>query len=159
MATATKLRSPYARLAQAMKDLGPTAPKIGNNPHFNSGFCPLPDLMKIVRPALEANDIMLVQPLFQTSIVGTVGVGTELRCALTGELLVRSELVMPCDPGNPQKATSSITYGRRTGITSILGLAEADDDGNSASKKTPRKGSTNGTPETAAGGAAGNDIW
>ena len=156
MATATK-KGPYARLAKAMKELGPTAPKVGNNPHFSSGFCPLPDLMEIVRPPLESNDIMLTQPLFQTGIVGTVGVGTELRCALTGELLVRSELVMPCDAQNPQKATSSITYGRRTGITSILGLAEADDDGNSASKKTPRKGAPAATAENS--GASSSDIW
>jgi hypothetical protein len=151
--TTKKAENAYTRLAKAMAELGPTAPKIGNNPHFNSGFCPLPELMKIVHPVLQSNDLILTQPLFQTGIQGTVGVGTELRCSLTGELLVRSELVMPCDATNPQKATSSVTYGRRTGVTSILGIAEADDDGNTASKKTPKKGGS----APAAGGS--KDIW
>ena len=41
---------------------------------------------------------------------------------------------MPADP-NPQKIGSVITYGRRYGLSAMVGIAQHDDDANSVSKQ------------------------
>ncbi len=143
--TGTKVDGPYVRLARALKALGPTAVKGATNPHFRSGYVKLPDLLEFVRPELEKEDLILAQPLCDLGRPDVIGVQTMVLDAFDGAILLQSCLPIPtrCEKtdkqGNvtyiidPQKATSAVTYARRTGITSLLGIGEKDDDGNAAS--------------------------
>ena len=143
--TGTTVDGPYVRLARALKALGPTAVKGATNPHFRSGYVKLPDLLEFVRPELEKEDLILTQPLQDLGRPDVIGVCTLIIDAITGDELLESCLPIPtrCEKtdkqGNmvicidPQKATSAVTYARRTGITSLLGIGEKDDDGNAAS--------------------------
>ena len=47
---------------------------------------------------------------------------------------VRSKLKMPVTKADAQGIGSTITYGRRYGLSAICGIAQYDDDGNSISK-------------------------
>jgi len=135
----------FIRLARALKALGPTAVKGSTNPHFRSGYVKLPDLLEFVRPELEKEDLILTQPLMDLGRPDVIGVQTMIIDAHTGNMLISSCLAIPtrCEKtdkqGNvvicidPQKATSAVTYARRTGLTSLLGIGEKDDDGNTAS--------------------------
>lgn len=147
-------RDAWGRLTAALAELGPTAPKLATNPGFkNAKFIPLPALMELVRPVLESHGLILSQQMFNPGFPGATGIGTQIIDSISGATLLTSELVLPSDPNNPQKAMHAVTYGRRAGITSILGIAEADDDGNSAVPDGPRReGPDNGgvTPSTGA---------
>lgn len=143
----------YMELLEVLNGLGATIDKSAVNPHFKSGYVPLPELLPIVKPALAARNFLLVQPLFDTGRPNTVGVRTIVIDATNGQIMLDSQFAIPCDGTNPQKATSSVTYGRRTGITSLVGIAEKDDDGNTASK--PAAQPSAGATAPAAGGSQG----
>ena len=100
--------------------------------------------MKLVHPVLQKHGLVLIQGGCEAP-QGYVGVLTQIVDGITGRLLVNSELQVPCDvrkinkegqetfESNAQKGIGAVTYGRRTGITSALAIAEEDDDGNEAS--------------------------
>lgn len=52
----------------------------------------------------------------------------------SGEFIDSTNFIDPVKP-DPQGVTSAITYGRRTDLCSIIGLATEDDDGNAASAR------------------------
>jgi hypothetical protein len=152
---ASKKPSGYERLLAAQTTLGPTAEKSKRNPAFaGAKFIPLPALMELVHPVLIENALILTQGGCPAP-VGYVGVLTRIIDALSGDVLAESNMQVPCLPENPQKGIGAVTYGRRTGITCVLAIAEADDDGNACSKpdKTSR-------PEAgASGGPERKDLW
>ena len=132
----TNEKTAHRRFYEALVELGPTAPKLAKNPHFNSGFCPLPELLKIVCPVLHAHDLYLTQSQSPASHLGLAGLNTYVVSADDGLVVAESHAEIPYVGTDPQKWTTAITYARRTGITSVMALGEADDDGNSASKAT-----------------------
>lgn len=133
------MTKPSELFFKAQQALGPTAPKIAQNPHFRSGYCPLWKLMEIVREALEPNDLYLTQPMAPATRDGYVRVITRIKYKLTGEVVEESDFEIPTPSSDPQKATAAVTYARRTSITSLMGIAEADDDGNEASSTAEKK--------------------
>ena len=47
---------------------------------------------------------------------------------------IKSRLKMPVEKITAQSIGSTITYGRRYGLSAITGIAQYDDDGNAASQ-------------------------
>ena len=145
--------APFQALLNAQAELGPTVLKDEVNPAYRGAkYIQLPDLMALVHPVCQKNGLVLIQGGAITGVAGTVGVLTQVVHAATGTLLVNSIIQVPCKENDPQKGIGAVTYGRRTGITSAFAIAEADDDGNEASKEEAPKRENSG-------GSTKKDLW
>src|SRR6056300_1108784 len=98
--------------------------KDSTNPFYNSKYFDVNQLVEAVRPALIAEDLLLLQPI-RDNQVGTIIIDTE-----SGDS-VEAFLPLP-DLQDPQKIGSCITYYRRYTLHSLLGIEAEDDDGNKA---------------------------
>jgi hypothetical protein len=134
---ATALHQAQGKLTTAKKD--------AVNPHFKSKYADLGAVWDAARPVLQANGLVVTQT-FSGDTGEAVTIDTTLIHS-SGEWLSSSLTLKPTKP-DPQGIGSAITYGRRYGLSAILGIvADEDDDGNAASasqaKSTP---SPIGTP-------------
>lgn len=113
-----------ARAQLAFKAIG----KGHENSHFHSKYADIADVLEVVRPALAAEGIAVVQPVRITEQ------GCELVTALLkGTERMESVFPMP-DNLQPQQTLSWLTYMRRGMLCSFVGVHPAgeDDDGNDA---------------------------
>lgn len=99
--------------------------KDSTNPFFNSKYFDVNQLIEAVRPALIAEDLLLLQPIENGSV------GTKIVDVDSGDS-VEAFLPLP-DLSDPQKIGSAITYYRRYTLQSLLGIEAEDDDANLAS--------------------------
>jgi hypothetical protein len=107
--------------------------KDGKNPHFNSTFASLPGIMEVLNPVLQKNDLFLAQ-VMDCSERGESGPGlrTVLFHVPTQEK-IEGLALFPAGL-NAQQTGGAVTYFRRYGILSMLGIvADEDDDGSVAS--------------------------
>ena len=118
------------RLLKVQQEIG-TLSKNAKNPFFKSQYLDLTTIIQHVTPLLNAEGLLLVQPLSGDSVT------TAILDAETGDTLVSSTLNLP-NITDPQKLGSAITYFRRYTLKSLLAIAEEDDDGNKASAPTPK---------------------
>ena len=103
------------------------------NPHFRSKYADLGAVWEACREHLSKNGIAVVQP------VGTIG---GQLCTITRLLHSSGQWIQ--DEGIPlllskqdmQGLGSALTYSRRYGLMSMVGIAPEDDDGNAASQKS-----------------------
>ena len=117
---------------KALMSEGDKLAKTAANPFFKSKYCPLPDVLEIVKPLAMRHNFIIVQ-----YTLGLV-LCTELR-HVSGEI-IQSTIPLPCkDHDDAQKVGGAITYMRRYELTCIMGLGESDDDGNTATKKPEPK--------------------
>ena len=100
------------------------ATKTGMNPAFRSKYADLAAVRAVIREPLAVNDLAVVQ--LPRSIDGAVEVETMI-IHKSGEFIAET-LRMPVNKWDAHGIGSGITYGRRYGLMSMLGLA-ADDDG------------------------------
>jgi hypothetical protein len=119
------------RLLEVKKQIG-TLSKQSKNPFFKSSYLDLNGLLDAVEPLLWEQGLLLLQPI-QDNKVYSVIIDSE-----SGETLFLSEIQLP-PITDPQKLGSCITYFRRYTLKSLLAISEEDDDGNKASKPTPKK--------------------
>lgn len=120
---AKALASAQAKLKPAIKD--------ATNPHFRSKYADLQSVWEAARPVLTANNLSVAQT-FNESTGETVTIVTTLL-HVSGQWM-RSSLTLKPTKSDPQGIGSAITYGRRYGLSAILGIvADEDDDGNAAS--------------------------
>lgn len=139
-----------AKLSAAQQDF-PTIPKDGWNPHFKSHFATLGGIKAVVDPVLRAHKLAVVQAV-RGGIVSTTLIDPE-----SGEYL-DSDVPLILTKDDPQAQGSAITYARRYGLSTLLGIvAEDDDDGEAASSPLP----TNTSPgtSTTAGPTATPEGW
>jgi len=105
--------------------------KDGTNPHFNSRFATLENVIDGTKPLLCKLGLYM-----QTNVVRT-GDGNYLETFLidteSGEWFRSVHLLDPAKPKDPQFFASCITYARRYIKTTMLDLATTDDDGNESS--------------------------
>lgn len=97
------------------------------NPHFKSKYADLSAVIDAVRGPLSANGISFIQ---------TMGVGERgfmLRTALvhSSGQYIATEYPLPA-AGRPQEMGAAQTYARRYSLAAIVGIAQEDDDGNTA---------------------------
>jgi hypothetical protein len=109
-----------------MMDEGVVLHKSASNPFFKSKYCPLPDVLEIVKPLATKHNFIIVQ------FPHIDGLHTKLIHASGVEI----EGVIPLTQTDAQKKGGEITYFRRYSLTAMLGLGESDDDANIATGKT-----------------------
>ena len=110
------------------------AEKKSVNPFFNSGYADLHTVIESSVPYLTKYGLSVIQ--------GNEGKPGEFY--VTTMLLhesgqwIKSKLKMPVEKATAQSIGSTITYGRRYGLSAMVGISQYDDDGNSVSH--PAKG-------------------
>lgn len=101
-----------------------------DNPFFKSRYAPLSEVINTIRPILAKHGLSVLQAPSGDGASITI---TTLLMHSSGEWLEPDPLTLRADKPTAQGAGSAITYGRRYGLSAILGIAsEEDDDGNSA---------------------------
>jgi len=116
----------YSKLLADVKRLE----KSESNPFYRSKYVQLKDVLVEAKRVCLANGFIFIQspqienekPVLKTVLIH--GSGKELESTLP--LVVK-------DDNDPQKFGSAITYMRRYALMTILGIEEADDDGNKGS--------------------------
>lgn len=115
-------------LVGVQKSLKP-APKESENPFFKSKYADLATIIEHSRKALTENGLSISQVCEGDSGVTTILLH-ESGQWISGTLSIKPS------KDDPQGRGSAITYARRYGWSSIIGLAtEEDDDANQASEK------------------------
>ena len=117
------------RILEVQKEIGSLS-KNSKNPFFKSAYLDLNDLLNAVKPLLEKNGLVLIQPIHGIRVTSAI------LDAESGKNLIDSYINIPENITDPQKIGSCITYFRRYTLKSLLAIAEGDDDGNLAAKPT-----------------------
>jgi hypothetical protein len=130
-------------IAPALVKAGAALEPIGKdatNPAFRNKYATLDAIMEQVRPVLAAHGLCVLQGVTHPETVDgrVIGLSVETRLLhLSGEW-VSTVVTLPVEKATAQGAGSAISYGRRYGLSAILGLTAEDDDGNAASKGPSR---------------------
>lgn len=129
-------------LNKAQSEMGAVV-KGSDNPYYKSKYADINDVIKTVKEVLNNNGITYLQPLKVIEVAGEkVTVVETLLLHTSGEYLSSETEVVQKDKNDPQKYGAAITYSRRFGLQSIVGLPAEDDDGNSASGVGEKKTSS-----------------
>lgn len=111
------------------------AKKDADNPFFKSKYADLSSVWEVVRKPLTENGLSIMQFPSTCKEDAMVVVETVL-VHISGEW-VSDALKLPYLKADPQSLGSAITYGRRYGLSAVIGVvADEDDDGNKASGNT-----------------------
>ena len=100
------------------------------NPFFNSKYASLASVLETALPALNKNEIALVQ--------GNEWDSSDNGFYITSMLIhssvewIKSKIRMPISKKDAHGVGAATTYGRRYLLSSMVGVAQADDDGNGA---------------------------
>ncbi len=131
---ATALAKAQGQMRSASKD--------SVNPHFKSKYADLASVWEACREPLSANGLSVVQmPRADGKKVSLVYVLLHSSGQFIG-----SDLTMTAMQETPQAVGSCITYARRYTQASLAGIAQDDDDGNTASAKSPGDSVKKGEP-------------
>ena len=117
-------------LAKAQGELDGAAKK-STNPFFQSGYADLHEVISSTFPHLSKNGLSVSQG--NEIIPNAICVTTTLMHA-SGQWL-RSKVKLPLAKVDAQGVGAAITYGRRYGLSAIVGIAQYDDDANSIRKQ------------------------
>ena len=114
-------------LAKAQSEMGGVA-KGKVNPFYKSSYADINSCIEACMPALNKHGLSISQGNRFCNTSGYYITTTLLH--ESGQWL-RSEIRMPLtNKKDAQEIGSACTYGRRYGLTSMVGLAQVDDDGN-----------------------------
>ena len=123
-------------LAKAQSEMTMIEAK-STNPFFNSKYASLASVLETAMPALNKNEIALIQGNRWDSKDNGFYI-TSMLVHSSGEW-IKSEVRMPVAKKDAHGIGAATTYGRRYLLSSMVGVAQADDDGNGAIKQAPRK--------------------
>jgi len=122
----------FSALAKSQGEIE-NAKKGSVNPHFKSRYADLAEILNTVRPVLSANALSTIQNAeFDGSMVSVETV----LCHAGGGWVSGKISCVPAK-ADAQGIGSSITYLRRYGLAAIVGIAQEDDDGQSATHSKP----------------------
>jgi|TARA_X000001382_G_scaffold128658_1_gene118882 hypothetical protein len=116
-------------LAKAQSELE-GAKKESTNPFFKSSYADLHAVIKSAFPHLSKYGLSVSQG--NEIVPNAICVTTTLMHA-SGQWL-RSKVKLPLSKVDAQGVGAAITYGRRYGLSAIVGIAQYDDDANSIRK-------------------------
>ena len=122
-------------LAKAQSEMTMVEAK-STNPFFNSKYASLAAVLQVAMPALNTNEIALVQGNRWDNDNNGFYI-TSMLMHSSGEW-IKSEIRMPIAKKDAHGIGAATTYGRRYLLSSMVGIAQADDDGNQAVKRAPR---------------------
>jgi hypothetical protein len=137
-------KSIAAAFVKAQADFGSVL-KTSTNPHYRSKYAGLDACIDAVIDALHKHGIALMQrtlPCESGVTVETILVHT------SGETMSGGPLHVPASKNDAQGYGSALTYARRYSITTMLGIAPEDDDGNAASRPVTYEAPRKPTPRT-----------
>lgn len=100
-------------------------PKKGKNPHFGNSYVELEDALAEAVPLLNKYNFYLAHTVDQNCLLTTL--------LHTSGQWIESAIPLINKKGDDQGQGGSITYAKRYGLLSILGIPTEDDDGNTAS--------------------------
>lgn len=120
------------------------AKKDALNPHFKSRYADLASIWDAVRIPLSSNGIAVVQEV--STKEASVTVRTRLVHSSGQEF--SSACTFPVVQATPQGFGSAITYAKRYSLAAMVGVAQDDDDANTASEFAPKQMTK--TPQTKA---------
>ena len=110
------------------------AAKDSANPFFKSKYADLESVWDSCRTLLSDNGLSVIQ--FPGEFFdGTMSLTTILAHA-SGEWISK-EMSLPVTKPDAQGAGSALTYMRRYALAAVVGVVQADDDGNAASSPKP----------------------
>jgi hypothetical protein len=132
--TSPSIAALAAALAKAQGEMEAAA-KANVNPHFKSKYADLASVWDACRGPLSKHGLAVLQPVSADGPRVTV---TTMLVHSSGEW-IREALTMTAAQNTPQGVGSTITYGRRYGLSSMVGIAPDDDDGNAASGRTQQQ--------------------
>jgi len=101
--------------------------KTKENPFHKSSYIDINGVLDVLKPKFQENNVLLLQP-HDSDQNGDYVITRLVDLHDMSEVISKTKLVFP-DKGDPQKYGSSITYARRYGLISLLGLEQKDDDG------------------------------
>lgn len=153
MKTSETIKEIAPALAKAIGAMGAAA-KDGKNPHFRSTYATLASAVDAARAPLAENGLFVMQDQGGITEHNTIVLKTRIMHT-SAEWI---ETICEAKPKSfaPQDIGSSITYLRRYGLMTALGIPADDDDGNAASqgkqepdvKPRPAKNGNGKTPQT-----------
>lgn len=120
-----------AAIVKAQSEMG-NAIKDSTNPFFKSKYADLLSVLDASLPALNKNGISVLQPTIVQD--GKNYVQTILMHE-SGEYISGITEIKVKEANNPQAEGSGISYARRYGLSALVSIGVADDDGNAASGK------------------------
>lgn len=110
------------------------AVKDSANPFFKSKYADLESVWDACRSLLAENGLCVMQ--FPGEFLeGCMSLNTILAHS-SGEY-IKQTMEVPVTKLDPQGAGSAITYMRRYALAAVVGVVQADDDGNAASSPKP----------------------
>jgi hypothetical protein len=117
----------FAALSKAQGEIE-NATKNSKNPHFKSTYADLAEVLNTVRPVFAAHGLSLTQaPSFDGSLASV----TTVIAHAGGGYIVATASCVPAK-SDAQGIGSATTYLRRYGAAAAAGIAQEDDDGQSA---------------------------
>lgn len=126
MRSSTEFKAVAAALIQAKKKFA-KAQKSRENTHLRNKYATLDDILEAVEPALNDNDVMVIQSMLDTSTDKNMHIET-MFLHKTGEWM-SFQFNMPIEKVTAQGYGSSTSYARRYALSAALGISQADDDG------------------------------
>lgn len=143
MLVADVLSSPeIGELAKAMVKVQQTlnpACKDAENPFVKNRYATLNSVIEVCREALTAQSVWVAQyPV--AAEAGHLGLVTKLVHGESGQWQ-SSLMVMPLPKNDPQGYGSALTYARRYGLATLVGMVSEADD--AAEAATPRQAKPN----------------
>ena len=105
------------------------AKKDSANPFFKSRYADLESVWDACRSLLAGNGLSVIQ-MPGNYFEGRMWLVTRL-CHESGEW-IEQEMSLPVSKPDAQGAGSALTYMRRYALAAVVGVVQADDDGNSA---------------------------
>lgn len=117
----------FSALSKAQGELE-NAAKTSSNPHFKSKYADLAEVLNTIRPVFSAHGLSLLQT---TGFDGSVVCVTTILGHATGGYITSTASCVPAKT-DAQGIGSATTYLRRYSAAAIAGIAQEDDDGQSA---------------------------
>lgn len=100
-----------------------------SNPYFKSYYTDINTVLNDIKPILKSEGLFITQPIVNNEVCTMIVDGE------TGECFPDAGSGITIQSVKPQERGSEVTYYRRYGLMSLLGLEAEDDDGNAASKQ------------------------
>lgn len=122
----------FAALAAAQGEIE-NASKNAANPHFRSKYADLAEVLNTVRPVFAKHGLSLIQ---SPGYDGSVAHVTTVLAHKSGGYLTSTASCVPAK-ADAQGIGSATTYLRRYSAAAVAGIAQEDDDGNSAAHNKP----------------------
>ena len=122
----------FAALAEAQAEVE-NATKDTKNAFFNTKYADLASVLNTIRPVFSKYGLSIVQ---STAFDGSMVSVTTALCHSSGSYITSVASCIPAK-ADAQGIGSATTYLRRYGVAAITGIAQEDDDGQSARHERP----------------------